>query len=407
MRGVAHNVQKSCYNSHMNTKLIPTETLGAVQAAFAKLIKKAEKLNVSLPSIQIVSTKMVKQEDGTARSFTEVAFQGDAPKLNGWSFVGKIEADGQNAIVKSIPGEAVPEHYRYSNPTTCEHCGINRKRNATFIVKNGENFKQVGSACISDFLGHSSPEQVIAYASSIVDTLDSIDGYISEFESSGNRKQYFDLQIVVAATLVSVKKFGFVKSSEANSTKQDITEYCLDSNVRNSRYEMVKEKLQEADMVIEKMKALPSDTEFSHNVSTIAKSGYVTISNIGYIVAGTFMCSKTEVVKEQFSTSTIGNAGDKTSVIAVVISATTFQRDSYHYYDSGVSQVLMMKTTNNQLIKMFSSNMEIKEGDKVTVKGTLDVAEIEKFDKSPYKGQLINKFKSRARILLIGRLENV
>lgn len=382
----------------MNTKLIPTEMLPSVQNAFAKLVKKAQKLNTPLPTVEVLGTKMVTQKDDTVRSFTEVAFQGDAPKLNGWSFVGKIEADGVNAIVKSIAGQAVPEHYRYSSPSTCEHCGIDRKRNATFVVKNGDNYKQVGSACLSDFLGHPSPEQVIAFASSIAEILDQIDQGVSDFESSGSFKPYFDLQRAVAATMVSIKMFGFVKSGEDGSTKNDVIEYFLDAKTLNARYEAVKQNAEEALAVIEKMKAMGSETEFAHNVSIIAKSGYVSISNIGYVVAAVFSCTKVVAVKEQFSQVVIGEAGAKVAVEATVISATAFRRDTYHYYDTGVSQILMMKTGDNQLIKMFSSNLDIQEGDHVMIKGTLDVAEVETFQKSPYKGQLINKFKSRARI---------
>jgi hypothetical protein len=177
---------------------------------------------------------MVTQKDDTIRSFTEVAFQGEAPKLNGWSFVGKIEADGATAIVKSIAGQAVPEHYRFSSPSTCEHCGIDRKRNATFVVKNGDSYKQAGSACLSDFLGHPSPEQVIAYASSISEILDSIERGISDFESGGSFKLYFDLQHVVAATMVPINMSGFTKSSEDDSTKRDVIEYFLDAETRNT-----------------------------------------------------------------------------------------------------------------------------------------------------------------------------
>jgi hypothetical protein len=381
----------------MQTKLIPTEMLPSVQV-FGKLIKKAQKLNVAVPSIQILGTKMVKQKDESIRSFTEVAFQGNAPKLNGWSFVGKIEADGATAIVKSVPGEEIPEHYRYSNPMNCDHCGIDRKRNATFVVKNGEEFKQVGKSCMADFLGHSSPEQVIAYASSLVEVLDQIGGEISDFESGGSFKSYFDIELVVAATIVSIKKFGFVKSSEQNSTKNDVTEYFLSSNVRNSFHSEISKNLEEAKAVIEKMKAMGSTTKFAHNVSTIAKSAYVSLANIGYVVAGAFSCTKPVATVKPFSDVAIGEAGSKVAIDAIVISATAFQRDAYHYYDNGLSKILMMRTADDQLIKMFSSNMEIEAGDSVIIKGTLDFAEVEKFEKSAYKGQLINKFKPRARI---------
>ena len=72
-----------------------------------------------------------------------------------WYPVGRIEEiDGKTFVDIKIPGIDAKDHEN-RNPCNCEHCGLSRKRNFTFLLRNTttKEFKQVGRSCVDAFLG--------------------------------------------------------------------------------------------------------------------------------------------------------------------------------------------------------------------------------------------------------------
>jgi len=90
------------------------------------------------------------------------------PSLNGWRFIGRIEhmSDESNGeainLVYAAPDEEVPAEF-HKREQLCEHCSTKRQRRDTFIVAKANEFKQVGSTCLSDFLGIDAAS-MLAYA---------------------------------------------------------------------------------------------------------------------------------------------------------------------------------------------------------------------------------------------------
>lgn len=97
------------------------------------------------------------------------------PSGQRWEFIARIlHTDGGN-VIKAVPG-AVDENdqsFRQfrSVPPKCEHCGYQRNRKDTFLLRNPDNkqYKQVGSSCLKDFLGHKSANDYAAWAESLAD----------------------------------------------------------------------------------------------------------------------------------------------------------------------------------------------------------------------------------------------
>lgn len=97
--------------------------------------------------------------------FYRVDVTGEKPKFAGWKFVGTLEHTTEGNLLRLLPNETCPEHFRTLAPY-CDHCQVkNRVRKDTYIVahENGE-FKQVGSGCIKDFLGAASPQSIAKMA---------------------------------------------------------------------------------------------------------------------------------------------------------------------------------------------------------------------------------------------------
>lgn len=133
-----------------------------------KLNKTAAKLKVSPVAIEVVRTYSMLRtvnEHQIMLVFAEIRVHGIAPKIAGWVFAGTIEhLEGVN-ILRSIPGQEIPEAYRHSK-TSCAACNKDRSRKDTYVVKNEETseFKQLGKSCLRDYTGHVSPQWIAQLA---------------------------------------------------------------------------------------------------------------------------------------------------------------------------------------------------------------------------------------------------
>lgn len=149
----------------MNTKTFKTIDLKDALVKIQSLQKKAEKLGIIPP--EIVDTvegihKELDEETGVEISYKywQVTINFHPIKLSGWEFLAEVhhgENGNGNSFKKINFDVEIPEKYYNTHTNLCEHCGHNRYRVFTYIVRNIETneFKQVGSACLKDFCGHS------------------------------------------------------------------------------------------------------------------------------------------------------------------------------------------------------------------------------------------------------------
>ena len=78
-------------------------------------------------------------------------------KIEGWEFIARIDHSQElGNVVRVLPGKFLPEMYRNTSHLLCQHCGVQRYRRDTFVLRCIETneYKQVGSTCLKDFLGH-------------------------------------------------------------------------------------------------------------------------------------------------------------------------------------------------------------------------------------------------------------
>jgi hypothetical protein len=109
------------------------------------------------------------------REFMEIELFGESPKLKTpsgktYQFMSRImHAEGGN-ILKNVPGVELPPEFR-TVPPKCQHCNYNRQRKDTFVLRDEDSnqYIQVGSNCIKDFLGHPSANMYASWAESLAD----------------------------------------------------------------------------------------------------------------------------------------------------------------------------------------------------------------------------------------------
>ena len=123
----------------------------------ARIGKKAQKLTGSRMFFTLVGFHFEETKDSKFfnQKIMEVFVSCPEPKLDGWEFVARIDhANEDGNIVRTTDIRELPEAYRHSAPV-CDHCGHKRRRRDTFVVYHDDHgFKQVGSSCLKDFLGH-------------------------------------------------------------------------------------------------------------------------------------------------------------------------------------------------------------------------------------------------------------
>jgi hypothetical protein len=165
---------------------VPAARLAELTEAVEKLNRRAKKLGVS--PVQVVPTggyesRRINVAYGewekpvwVERSFVEIkVVGGEAPRLpGGWEFAAVLEPLGESCIVNFTPilerdedwraAQAVAGRERFSEKGMyCDHCKAFRRRKEIFLLVNEEGETVwVGRQCLRDFLGHTSPENLVA-----------------------------------------------------------------------------------------------------------------------------------------------------------------------------------------------------------------------------------------------------
>lgn len=187
------------------TYTIPAAAAVEFTAALAKMNKRAVRLGCE--SLRIVSSTPATVEiDDIKFPALRVEVEGLMPSFEGWDFAASVEAlDSGKNIFHGPLTSSIPAAYTQSGHS-CEHCGHNRKRNASFILRNGDSFKQVGSTCINDFLG-GNRLPVFAFVRNSRELL-------GEFESFSNAHiSEVGVVAILTAAAATIRTKGFVKKT--------------------------------------------------------------------------------------------------------------------------------------------------------------------------------------------------
>jgi hypothetical protein len=157
---------------------IPEHNMGWLTKKVDQLNRRAAKLGV--PPIEVVVLESYARDDPSDETgmqkipMKKIEVKGEPPIIRTpdgqtWKFVSRIihASEGGNVLM-NVPGEELPTAFRTATPK-CEHCNTNRRRNDTYVLKNPETgeYKQVGSSCIKDFLGHRSANEYAKWAEAL------------------------------------------------------------------------------------------------------------------------------------------------------------------------------------------------------------------------------------------------
>ena len=141
--------------------------------------------------------------------------------VNGWKFAASLEYTSEGNIISGVEGIEIPERY-YSCKPWCEHCKTARDRKYSYIVFNEESgeFKQVGKACLRDFTGGLSANDVAMFESFFKECEEA-----SEFRGLGGwGVRYFNVREFMETVAETIRVYGYFKRDGFNVSTADRAE---------------------------------------------------------------------------------------------------------------------------------------------------------------------------------------
>lgn len=327
---------------------VPFDNIPKLEKQIEKLSRKSVKLGCGEIYIVPFNTLEEKQKNGTVRRFVEILFSGfEAPKLNGWSFVARIDHSSEAGnIIRPVPGATVPEFYRTAT-CACDHCNRKRYRRDTFLVQNEEGeYKQVGSSCMMDFLGGNDPEKILKLAELL--------GYANEYARGsmevGDDRKYLDLEAYLSHCAAMIEKHGYLSRSkmieineqrapgkEVTSTAMLAMDNMFPPSAKHAELPMLIEDrhVELAQKSIEWAQALGEDgstlSDYEHNIHVLAATGFIEFRSVNYaasIVAGYMRKHNLFPQREEKKVSShVGAVGDKLAEFEVTLLG-SFGRDN-------------------------------------------------------------------------------
>ena len=322
----------------------------------------------------------VKSKDDFGFDRTEVWYDvvlgGTAPKYEGWEFQAVLDWDQEaGLIVRAVPG-ADPVSRDGLTEGYCSHCGTNRYRKETYLVRNTETHevRQVGSTCIKDFLGWSGT--IVCLTEDDVEA--GFDGFGGSDVADAVGTDY-----ALAVSWALIKLDGYKPAKSYDSTKADTVDVLWPprhmSPEKRAHLGRIRVLAEEAMERAKECRAFIRSEEFGGhndyvmNLKAICAADYVTGRNIGLLVSAHQAWAKHKeatLVRQQViqESDWIGRVGERREFTATIDSIRYIPKEQW-----GTTVLYVMRDQIGNRIKWFASREALgdKEGVTFTFKATV------------------------------------
>ena len=197
----------------------------------------------------------------------------------------------------------------------CDHCGGNHVKTITFIVKTPDGLKQVGRTCLKDYSGID--PQAIGIFNQIQELVKEYDAEGPDYDFvSSKATRVFEVERTLALAIATVRKQGYVSTTEPGSNKEMIYEMI------KHHAEVKKEDVEKAKEIIETVKAMDEEEAYKANlesVKAIFTRDWFKPQLLGYIaycpvVYDKYLEKKAKRENETTASGYVGSVGDKLTV---------------------------------------------------------------------------------------------
>jgi len=185
------------------------------------------------------------------------------PVIEGWELICNFDAnkDPEGNIVvftSKVPDKELPKKFMEKDEVHCDHCGINRWRKKSYLMRNVETgeYKEVGSTCVKDFFGHD-PKGFIYAASFDYFKLMDFSGADDEMGYDGYRGYGYDcgtgINEWLSMTSAVIREHGWVSKTKAYHENLAATAHLVAAQIYSGH------KMKERDRI----EVLPDDVKIA------------------------------------------------------------------------------------------------------------------------------------------------
>lgn len=352
---------------------IPAARFDWFKTQLETLGRKAKKLNGERLFLTAVGFHNEEDEKSPwhGQKIMEVFVACPEPKLNGWDFVARIDhAHEVGNIVRTTGLMTLPEMYRERGPV-CDHCGHKRQRRDTFVVhKEEEGFKQVGSSCLKDFLGHGDADRIAKLAELLANIHSFVRGSFDDESAGLNDNRWIHMDQYLEYVAHHVVTFGFVSKATSYSTGRESTaESALRSyNCHNTM--LLTPEVRELAANAREWAANLDETEtqplndYLHNAWVIGNTVAIEARSTGIAASIVGVYYRNQRPKSNVPSQHVGSVGGKVEMELLIVDT--------RQLDTG-SILHTMRDRGGNVYKWFASNIGFskQKGQVIKVQGTV------------------------------------
>jgi hypothetical protein len=303
---------------------------------------------------------------------------GTAPSYAGWTFLARIDRVGDSFTIATAPGVDHVER-GLVRPGACDHCGHDRRRNNTYLVRNDETGQtvNVGSTCIKDFLGWDAT--VVFFGSG--------DSSLEPEMGGSHYAPEFSVDTVLAIAYAAIKSHGWVPSSAYDGvhTRSYLDLVLLRARLTEEEKRMVaalRVHAAEATEKVAQIKAYLLSDEFSgtstyvDNLKVLVAANTVTGRHFGLLASAPQAWIRHNERQAQVKAEAaktvesdyIAEVGTKKVRVEGTIEAIRYIEGQY-----GTTVLYTILSKEGNLVKWFASREALgdEEGVEVTIEGTV------------------------------------
>jgi len=353
-----------------------------------KINKKAKKLGFTPFVLTFANERLVEIKNEVTgkvqKSYIviDATIEGETPKIEGWELISIFESINAVVFTRTVPGKELTY-----NPTkiTCEHCNINRPRKKSYYLQNVDTkeFKEVGSTCLKDFIGHD-PKAFMTMAEFNFETI------LNE-ANNGSREGYngYNLEEFLAMTKAIINKYGWTSAASITKmqengkdtygirpTSDDVANQFHAR--RNPQYfpnfeyiDATDEDFEFGKKAIEYFKNITEQNDYINNIKKIFEIGFVPNRKEGLaasIVGSYYVHLQKQIQKENTKPSEyVGTVGIRNKGMEL-----TYTGRYGYESDFGYINIHLFKDFDGNVYKWNSGNkIDAEFGDTIILDGTI------------------------------------
>jgi hypothetical protein len=309
--------------------------------------------------------------------------EGETPKIAGWELFSIFENINGVIFTRTVPGKELTY-----NPTEikCEHCGINRRRNKSFYLQNEttKEFKEIGSTCVKDFIGHDPKGFLVMAGFNFEDIMKEANEY-----SGSERFEGYNLEEYLAMTKAIINVRGWISAAGRDrmyekgienvvTTASDVVDQFF-ARMRPAlfpkNFEYIYSNEQDLEFAKKAIEFFTNKTEtndYINNVKKILQMGYVPSRKEG--LAASIVGSYYMHVQKELQTKTEKQESNHIGTIKERIKGMKLVYVGRNGFDSefGYTFIHTLKDAAGNVFKWFSTNdIDADFGTEITLDGTV------------------------------------